>query len=236
VCAGRRTVRRLDGRYWPFDALCRLAAGAKNDEPSAWPFSPCVLEHARQGVRMSQYPTRLRLSDGATVTVRRMRVDDVDRILGFSRALPEDDLLFLRMDITERQVVERWAMQLGLDRAVSFIAEVADVMVGYGSLFYNETTWQRHMGEMRLLVAPAYRSRRLGHALAAAVYESARARGLRKIVAHMTSDQKAAISTFERLGFQAEALLQDFVIDRRGRTHDLVVMAHDVEGLSNTID
>jgi L-amino acid N-acyltransferase YncA len=183
-----------------------------------------------------QYPARLRLDDGAIVTLRLMRADDADRILAFARALPEDDLLFLRMDITEPHVVERWAQQLGVDRAVSFVAEVADTMVGYGSLFYNETTWQRHMGEMRLLVAPAYRARRLGHALAAAVYDVARARGLRKIVAHMTSDQKAAISTFERLGFQAEALLQDFVIDRRGRTHDLVVMAHDVEGLSNTID
>jgi L-amino acid N-acyltransferase YncA len=183
-----------------------------------------------------RYPTKLTLVDGSAVTLRLMGPGDVDRIVSFACSLPENDLLFLRMDITDRDVVERWAQRLGTDRAVSFIAEAGGTMVGYGSLFYNELTWQRHIGEIRLLVAPAYRSRRLGHALASALYEVARARGLRKIVAHMTSDQKAAVATFERLGFQPEALLQDFVIDRHGRTHDLVVMTHDVEGLSNRLD
>jgi RimJ/RimL family protein N-acetyltransferase len=52
----------------------------------------------------------------------------------------------------------------------------------------------------------------------------------------MTADQKGAIAIFERLGFQPEALLQDFVIDRSGRTHDRVVMSHDVEGLTDRAD
>jgi RimJ/RimL family protein N-acetyltransferase len=60
--------------------------------------------------------------------------------------------------------------------------------------------------------------------------------GLRKIVAQMTVEQKGAIATFERLGFHPEALLQDFVIDRAGRTHDRVVMSYDVEGLTDRAD
>ena len=55
-------------------------------------------------------------------------------------------------------------------------------------------------------------------------------------MAQMTSDQKGAIATFQRLGFQMEALLQDFVIDRNGRTRDLVVMSYDVEGLTDRAD
>ena len=64
----------------------------------------------------------------------------------------------------------------------------------------------------------------------------ARALGLRKLMAQMTSDQKGAIATFERLGFQMEALLQDFVIDRSDRTRDLIVMAYDVTGLTEHVD
>ena len=55
-------------------------------------------------------------------------------------------------------------------------------------------------------------------------------------MAQMTSDQKGAIATFKRLGFQMEALLQDFVIDRSDRTHDLIVMAYDVTGLTEHVD
>jgi len=64
----------------------------------------------------------------------------------------------------------------------------------------------------------------------------ARGRGLRKIVAQMTPDQKGAMATFERLGFRPEALLQDFVVDHSGRTRDLVVMAFDVTGLTEHVD
>ncbi len=59
---------------------------------------------------------------------------------------------------------------------------------------------------------------------------------VRKLVAQMTVDQPGAIATFERLGFRPEALLQDFVIDRAGRTRDVVVAAYDVEGLTEHLD
>jgi RimJ/RimL family protein N-acetyltransferase len=52
--------------------------------------------------------------------------------------------------------------------------------------------------------------------------------GIEKMVAQMTLDQKGAIATFEGLGFRPEALLRDHVKDREGRTHDLLVLSHDV--------
>jgi RimJ/RimL family protein N-acetyltransferase len=52
----------------------------------------------------------------------------------------------------------------------------------------------------------------------------------------MTTDQKGAQATFERLGFKPEALLQDFVVDHAGRTRDLVVMAYDVTGLTEFVE
>ena len=48
----------------------------------------------------------------------------------------------------------------------------------------------------------------------------------------MASEQRGAMQVFERLGFKAEALLADYVIDRQGRTHDLIVMSYDVTGLT----
>ena len=100
----------------------------------------------------------------------------------------------------------------------------------------NRVGWQRHLGEIRAQVALPFRSQGLGRALAGEIFSLARGRGLRKIVAQMTPDQKGAMATFERLGFRPEALLQDFVVDRSGRTRDLVVMAFDVTGLTEHVD
>lgn len=82
------------------------------------------------------------------------------------------------------------------------------------------------------LISLAYRSGGLGHLLANEVFSIGQEMGLQKIIARMPADQKGALRIFERLGFRAEALLGDFVIDCEGRTHDLIVMSHDVTGLT----
>jgi RimJ/RimL family protein N-acetyltransferase len=66
------------------------------------------------------------------------------------------------------------------------------------------------------------------------VFAVARQLGLRKVTAQMTPDQKGARVTFERLGFQPEALLADFVVDRDGKTRDLLIMSHDLSGFTDT--
>ena len=43
-------------------------------------------------------------------------------------------------------------------------------------------------------------------------------------------------ATFERLGFKPGALLTDWVMAHEGRTRDLLVMAYDLDGLTDTVD
>jgi RimJ/RimL family protein N-acetyltransferase len=183
-----------------------------------------------------KYPRSITLDNNTSVNLRLMTPDDADRIVAFARSLPEEDLLFLRSDITDPKVVAQWVQNLAADRTISVLAEAGGDLAGYASLHYNQVTWQRHLGEIRIQVGSRYRSQGLGRALAGEIFAVARDLGLRKIVAQMTADQKGAIATFERLGFQPEALLQDFVMDRAGRTRDRVVMSYDVEGLTDRVD
>jgi GNAT superfamily N-acetyltransferase len=183
-----------------------------------------------------EYPCPVRLRDKGEVTLRRMTADDPERIVAFARTLPEEDLLFLRLDITNPAVVGRWPAEEATGRSVTLLAEAEGALAGYGRLVYAETTWQRHLGEIRLQVSPRYRGQGLGRALAVEIYRIASDLGLRKLIAQMTADQKGAMATFERLGFQPEALMQDFVIDRSDRTRDLVVMGYDLEGLTDRVD
>jgi L-amino acid N-acyltransferase YncA len=186
--------------------------------------------------RKRDYPRAVTLDDKTAISLRLMTASDADRIMAFARALPEQDLLFLRVDITDPKVVGQWVQNIASERTVTVIAEASGDLAGYASLHYNQVTWQRHLGEIRIQVGLPYRSHGLGRVLAGEVFGAARDLGLRKIVAQMTAEQKGAIATFERLGFHPEALLQDFVIDRAGRTHDRVVMSYDVEGLTDRAD
>lgn len=181
-------------------------------------------------------PRPIQLKDGTPVVLRLMTPADALSIAAFARSLPEDDLLFLRMDITDPEAVAHWVHNLEAGLTTTVIAEAGGTIAGYAALVQNRVAWQRHLGEIRTQVALRFRSQGLGRALAGEIFALARGRGLRKIVAQMTPDQKGAMGTFERLGFRPEALLQDFVVDHAGRTRDLVVMAYDVAGLNDHLD
>ena len=181
---------------------------------------------------LGNYPRTVSLMNNAAVTLRLMTPFDAERVLAFARSLPGDDLLFLRMDITDPEVVAEWVKSINVKRTITILAEAAGETAGYASLHHNTVTWQRHLGEIRIQVGQRYRSQGLGRILADEIFAVGRELGLRKIMAQMTSDQKGAIATFERLGFQTEALLQDFVIDRVERTRDLLIMSYDMTGLT----
>jgi RimJ/RimL family protein N-acetyltransferase len=186
---------------------------------------------AKQAAKKRTYPWTTKV-DGAQVTLRPMTGADKAALLAFARALPEDDLLFLSFDITQESMVESWIRHLETGRWHTIVAEINGKLVGHGSLIQTEQIWTRHLGEIILLLATEARGKGLGSILAGEIFARAEEMQLQKIVARMAADQKGAIQVFERLGFTAEALLADYVIDRDDRTHDLIAMSYDVRGLT----
>ncbi len=180
------------------------------------------------------YPKEVSLADGRKVELRIVGKDDRDAILAFARNLPEQDLLFLRVDITKPAAVDHWLANVANGSTVSIIAyEGGDKMAGYATVDRTPARWTRRVGELRLTVAHDYRGQGLGRHLSAKIFDIARNVGLKKLTANMTPDQRGAQAAFQRLGFVAEALLTDFVEDRNGNLHDLVMMTFDVDGLTD---
>ena len=182
------------------------------------------------------YPRAVKARDGRRIVLRLMEASDSDDMLAFARSLPPDDLLFLRRDITLPEVVEQWLRDIEESRTVTVLAEDDGRLAGYGALHFNEVLWTGHVGEIRELVAPGYRRLGLGSRLASELFAVARDLGLRKIMVQMTPDQQGARATFERLGFRPEAILADFVLDREGKTRDLLIMSYDITGLTDMED
>ena len=181
------------------------------------------------------YPIEVKLRDGRSAQIRVMQPDDLDEIVEFAKQLPADDLLFLRTDITDRGVVKQWIDNIKNGHTITLLAEIDGELAAYASVHLDQARWTRRVGEIRIITSPSYRGTGLGRRLAAEVFDLARSLGLKKITAQMTTEQTAARAAFERLGFQVEAILSDWVEDRRGRSRDLLIMTHDVEGFSDRI-
>lgn len=171
--------------------------------------------------------------DGVRLTFRLMEPSDRDAILAFARSLPNDDLMFLRSDITEPKTVDAWVSYIKSGRTISVVAEADGKFAGYASIHLNEALWTRHVGELRVLVGRDNRGVGLGKRLTNEAFAIAKDLGLKKITAQMPTDQRGARQVFEHLGFRPEALLADHVMSRDGRTHDLLIMSYDVAGFSN---
>jgi L-amino acid N-acyltransferase YncA len=189
-----------------------------------------------KGSSRESFPKQIKLSDGTEVTIRRMDPEDQDKILTFATKLPEEDLLFLRTDITDRQAVKLWAENVKRGNTVTLLAEVGGEVAAYASVHLEQARWTRRVGEIRVNGSPRFRGRGLGKRLTAEIFELAKSLGLRKLSAMMTPDQVAARAAFERLGFRVEAILADWVEDRGGRVRDMLIMTHDLDGFTDQVD
>jgi L-amino acid N-acyltransferase YncA len=158
-----------------------------------------------------------------------MAVEDAAALHEFFRQLPEEDLLFLRQNVRDRAVIDRWAQNIAAGRVVSILAWSGSRVVGYATLQQSEVEWTRHVGEIRVGVSTDYRRSGLGRKLTEEVFKVALEQGIEKIQAQMPKEQVGAIQVFEHLGFSAEALLEDQVRTRDGKLRDLVLMCHHVK-------
>ena len=174
------------------------------------------------------YPWTTRLRD-LDVTFRLMTAEDEEAMLAFSRNLPEHDLLFLPVDITQPETVRAWIGNIENRQTITLLAEEGGQLVGYCSLHLSNLLWIRHLGEIRLMVSSNYRGKGIGGQLARQIFAIAQTCDLHKLMVQMMSTQRDAQALFHRLGFIPEALLNEWVIDRNGRMHDLIVMSREVD-------
>jgi GNAT superfamily N-acetyltransferase len=149
-------------------------------------------------------------------------------VLDFAQKLPVHDLLFLPRNISEPKVLAAWIKEIERGAITSLLAVLAGQVVGCGTIVRDPLSWSPHVGEIRMVVSSDVRGQGVGRALSQETFALALSAGLEKLMVQMTVDQVGAISIFEGLGFKAEALLRDHVKDKAGKSHDIVVLGHNV--------
>ena len=146
-------------------------------------------------------------------------------LIDFFGQLSQRDLTLIKEDVTNEAAVAGWPTR----PAQQWVALDGTAIAGYVAV-RPLPQWSDHVGELRLVVHPARRRVGLGRALARHALSEAVRAGRRKLVVELAADQDHALAMFSSLGFTGEALLRDHIRDRDGHLHDLVMLAHFVDG------
>jgi L-amino acid N-acyltransferase YncA len=176
-------------------------------------------------------PRIVKLKDNQEVLIRPMKREDLEESLAFFRALSEEDRLSLRRDSTTREVIEERIREMEKGAANRLVAVADKTIVADGALGLSRFGWERHLAELRLIVATPYQRKGLGLLMAGALYDLAASAGIEEIVVRMMASQTAALRIFHKLGFHDEVVLRDYVKDMKGARKDLVLMRCRLEDL-----
>jgi RimJ/RimL family protein N-acetyltransferase len=174
---------------------------------------------------MVHYPKQFRCSDGRVVAVRPVTLDDLDRLMAFFAALPAQDRLHLRVDVSQRELVRERLSPPPRWNVLRLVAGHGARIVAEASIEHRTYGFEAHVGEVRLIVAQDFRRTGLADFLGRQVLAHGIAEDLAKIEAHVMADQPAVIRCFEKLGFERTGTLHGFVKDLAGKDHDLLILA-----------
>jgi len=177
------------------------------------------------------------LRDGTHVTLKEPTASDTERSRQFFLSLPTEERRYFRYDLSKAVVVESLIRQAeaGLAYRVIALVEGGGDVVGHGALYFSHDGWQRHIGEIRVLVAPEYRGRRLGTHIIGQLFEEAEKRGVQKVVVRLAEPEIGARRIFDRLGFIVDAVLPGHVKDADGNLVALIVMSCSLDEVSNAM-
>jgi RimJ/RimL family protein N-acetyltransferase len=178
------------------------------------------------------YPKRVKLKGGSHVVLRPIEATDEAALARFFAELPPESTQFLRDDVRDPKVITIWMRERDEERNWSILAlDERGAVVGDATLYTAAHGWRRHIGEVRVVVAPSLQKQRLATTLIHELVDRASQRGLRKLEAQILDVQQGARIAFEHLGFREEARLRDHAVDLGGKPHDLLILTNSVEDL-----
>jgi len=171
------------------------------------------------------------LKDRTKVKIRELQLDDLDRLMAFYQALPLEDRKYLRVDVTNRDIISQRIKLVETGNVVRIVALRDNQIIADGALELSGEEWRKHQGEIRVIVAHPYQHKGLGMIIIRQLYLIAVEKNVEMIIAKMMRPQVGAQHIFRKLGFRDELLIPDYVRDIGGESQDLIIMACDTKEL-----
>jgi len=171
------------------------------------------------------YPKEIILKDGSGVSLRPLRAGDEKALFEMFSRLSEDDLWFLNHDVSEPRLFENWVAGLDPDRVISVVAVLEGRIIANAVLMRKIYGAKSHIGKIRISVDPGFREKRLGTWMLLDLVNLAISIGIRMLVMDLVEGRDAAvIASVKKLDFTEEAVLKNYLLDRAGNPHNLVIL------------
>lgn len=176
------------------------------------------------------------LKDGTKILIRELHINDLDKLMKFYSALPPEDQKYLRIDVTDKKVVEQRIELSKTGNVFRLVALFKDEIIADGALELSREEWRKHQGELRVIVARPFQQKGLGMILVREMYFLAVEKKVEQVIVKMMRPQIAAQRIFRKLGFREELLIPDYVQDRAGERQDLIIMTCNIKDLWNELE
>jgi len=164
------------------------------------------------------------LESGEHVLLRPLSKQDRQGLVELFRGASDDDIAYFYHDVRDEALVASWADKVDLRGVFPLLAIVNDRIIGDATLHFGQR-FNRHIGWVRIYLAPDYRRQGIGTLLLKTLIDVAWRIGLQQLVAEIVSNQVRAIKAFEGLGFKQEYRHVDYFLFGDDRTFDLLVYA-----------
>lgn len=182
-----------------------------------------------------RYPKEITLRNGTRVILRPLGVGDAEGMWRFLQQIPEIDKAHFHEDVESLSVVEQWAKSVEYATELPILAIQKGQVVGTVTLFRNRTGWKQRVGIVRILIAPVLRHLGLGTAMIREIRHLGELVALNYLLAEVIEEQQDAVRALERMGFEKAVIYRNYVNDRKGHLHNLVVLLHPMSGLEKEI-
>lgn len=177
---------------------------------------------------LEEFPQTIRLKGGFEYETRPLEAADEGAFHRFFQAVPEQERMFIKHRVTDREVIRDWCANIDLGRNLPLLALAGDQIAAVATLHQQLGGWKRHIGRVSVLVHLDHRGRGLAAALVEATLQLARGVGLKRVEAEFIGEQTRAMHIFSLLGFDTLLRLEDYVEDMQGAAHDYILMGLDL--------
>lgn len=176
-------------------------------------------------VELGYAPKTSILVTGEMVTFRLLEKEDEQALKDFFSKIPERESETLRDDVHDPVTISNWTQTLNYKRTLPLVAvaESNERLAGVATLHFMKGV-HRHVADVRIVVGKDFRKQGLGSIMIKELLEVGNRERIHFLRAEILTENQLAIKAFRQLGFEAKCTLEDYFMNRKGETRDILLM------------